>query len=422
MKLDNVFYFLAAFLFFGCGDSDSSFPVDLSKVTLSSPSYMRLQLGETVNFQLEVPEDLKLSYSWTCDNQLFSTEKNPDFKIEKSGLLNVVVRVKGGDETKELRTIIFVPKKADYQSIAYVPSWKSNLGNLTNNWNKLTHICLCFGLVATDGSIDINEVQRNLTSVIEQAHRNGVSVLLSIGGGGGDGENFSTAILNETSRKAIVSNVLTIIESLKLDGVDVDYEQWDYSPTQKNIERSNALEELYKDLKIGLPKNTLLTIATAWSYMRNGGYKESMNQYLDLVNMMIYDYTGAWAGSDVGPHSGWNYYLNSINIAKSFNIPNHKIIAGIPFYGIKFRSANSSSGAIHLAFSEIVNQYPGAEDSNEVTSAFLYYDGKPIVRRKSEYVVQQNLGGIMVWEITQDTPNPSKSLLGVIDDVLGISK
>ena len=421
MKTRMFFYLLSIFIFVNCGDSEPKIPVDLNKVTLVSPAYIRSQLGEAVQFQLEVPNDLKLTYIWSCDNQVFSTEKNPSFKIEKPGLLNVTVQVKGGDSTKELRSMIFVPKKTTYKSIAYVPSWKNNLGNMNNNWDKLTHICLCFGLVASDGTIDISEVKSKLSTSIEQAHKNGVYVLLSIGGGGGDGENFNNAILNETYRKAIASNVITIVESLKLDGVDVDYEQWDYTPSQQNIARSNALEELYKDLKAGMPEKTLLSIATSWSYMRNNGYKESMNQYLDLVNLMIYDYTGAWAGSEVGPHSGWDYYLNSISAAKNFKIPATKIVPGIPFYGVKFRSANSSTGATTIAYADIVKQYSASENKNEVSEAFLYYDGKPIVKQKCEYVIEQKLGGIMFWEITQDATESSKSLLAVINETLGIS-
>ena len=400
-----------------CGDSNPVDEVSLNEVKLVSPSYITSKVGSTIKLEVNAPDNLKLSYSWACNNEQFSTEQNPTLKLDKAGLLNISVTVKAqGNTSKTLNTIVFSAKDSQYKVVAYMPSWRP--GFVLKDWDKITHLCFCFGEVSSDGSINMESIKKNILPMIKAAHEKGVYALLSIGGGTG-GADFSTAILNETSRKKVAENVLKILKEHNFDGVDVDYEHWDYTPSTINTKRSDALELLYQDLRKGMPENSLLTIASSLSYMKYNGYKESMTQYLDFVNMMIYDYTGNWAGSGVGHHSGWDYFLESINKAKQLNIPSNKIIAGVPFYGVKFKSANSPTGAEHITYSDIVKQYPGAENKNEVAGAFVYYDGKPMIRQKSQYAVDNNLGGIMFWEITQDASSADKSLLQVIHEELG---
>lgn len=415
-----IYLYILGAVFVCCSSTDISAPeVDLSVVSLASPEYIRTKIGETVDLQLNTGSVPDLSYSWKCNGQEFSTEKNPSMKIEDYGLLNLEITVeeKASGSKKIMKSQIFAAKDSRYKSVAYLPSWRNYTGN---GWDKITHVFLCFGEVKSDGSINVDDVKKNLSSAITKAHENGVYVLLSLGGGS-ETNGFTEALLNEAARKKITQSCIKIIEDLKLDGIDVDYEMWDYHESADNEKKSIELEKLFKELRSEMPKGSILSTAISPSYIRYKGIKASMVQYLDLINLMIYDATGPWAGSTVGPHSSWDFFLSSIELAKQINIPNEKIIAGVPFYGYKFKSATSAAGAEAIIYSDIVNQYPGAEDKNEISDAFLYYDGKPMMKKKSEYVVDNKLGGIMFWEITQDSDVASKSLLEVIDSILGVS-
>lgn len=406
-----------------CSNSDTpdipDHKVDLNAVSLASPKYITTRVGEVVEFQLNTGSISGLSYSWKCDGKQFSTEQNPSMKVDKHGLFAVEVIVKEGTSgfTKAFKSEVFVAKNSKYKSVAYFPSWRSYTGN---NWDKITHVFLCFGEVKSDGSINVDEVKKSLSSTITKAHENGVYVLLSLGGGT-ETNGFTEALLNELSRKKITESCLKVIDDLKIDGIDVDYEMWDYYESADNEKKSIELEKLFKELRSDMSKGSILSTAISPSYIRYKGIKASMIQYLDLVNLMIYDATGPWSGSTVGSHSSWDFFLSSIELAKQINTPNEKIIAGVPFYGYKFKSATSAVGAESIIYSDIVKQYPGAEDKNEISDAFLYYDGKPMIKQKSKYVVDNKLGGIMFWEITQDSDIASKSLLEVIDSVLEIS-
>ena len=420
-----IFICLLAQTLCSCGGSESTQEVDLSKITLVSPEYIRTKIGQTVNFELNTESlsntSSNLSYEWRHAGRVFSTEKNPSLTLEDAGLFDVRVTISSASsssssQTRTLTTQVFAAKESNYKTVAYFPSWRQYTGN---DWDKLTHICLCFGEVKADGTINIDDVKRNLTQTITKAHQNGVYVLLSLGGGT-ETEGFTAAILNETARKKITESSVKIINELKLDGIDVDYEKWDYHESADNNKKSIEVEKLYKELREGMPEGQILSIAISPSYIRYKAIREPMIQYLDLVNLMIYDATGPWAGSEVGPHSSWEFFLSTIELAKGINVPDSKIVAGVPFYGYRFRSPVTATEAI--SYGEIVRLYPGAEDRNEITSAQIYYDGKGMITQKSQYVKDNNLAGIMIWEITQDSKDASKSLLVAIDNVLETSK
>ncbi len=44
----------------------------------------------------------------------------------------------------------------------------------------------------------------------------------------------------------------------------------------------------------------------------------------------------------------------------------------------------------------------------------VYYNGVDTITEKTLYA-KENLGGIMIWELTQDTSDPGRSLLRAID-------
>ena len=394
----------------GCEKSER--PTDWDAVTLVSPLHLTSQIGATVRLEVQLPKGMEATFVWSENKEPISTTNIASLSLDKVGLREFSLRVTDSKgEHRDWNMTVFAAKKHPYKVIAYYPSWRPSY--VMRNWDKVSHICCSFGEIGADGSVDAAAVRSNMRQVIIDAHKNGVYALLSLGGGGG-GAEFSQALLNEASRKKIADQALALMESLKLDGLDVDFEHWDYAASAENTRRCEALEALLKDLRARMPAGSLLSIASASGYMRHNGYRASMTPYLDFISLMIYNDSGNWASSAVGPHSGWNFYVESVQRARSMGIPDAKIIPGIPFYGMRFPSATNPVGATSITYSAIVDQYPGAEDKNAVTEAFIYYDGKPIVAQKSQYVVAQKLGGMMFWELTQDAGEASKSLLEVI--------
>jgi GH18 family chitinase len=138
---------------------------------------------------------------------------------------------------------------------------------------------------------------------------------------------------------------------------------------------------------------------------------------------MIYSLTGEWGNSPVGQHASKEDFHSSINYwLESKNIPKHKLVPGVPFHGVLFESrTDPMAGATSVPYSKIVVDYPNDYRKDEISIAgdkVLYLNGIPTIKYKAEYIRDHHLGGIMIWELADDTKDESKSLLKAIDDVI----
>jgi chitinase len=291
-------------------------------------------------------------------------------------------------------------------------------------WNKITHLCLAFGIVQPDGSVDITDVSK-YKNMIKTAQDNQVKVLLSIGGGGSN--NFSTALLNPAGRTSLLSNLERLVNELNLDGIDLDYEEWDGGPngaSETDLLRRDALEQTYRGLREKIGNNKLITAAvtaswddTKWGYYNC--FNNTMHQYLDFVSLMTYDETGPWASSKVGQHASWDFYEHAISHwLNNRNLPPKKLVAGVPFYGYQFPSPVTAEGAEGIAYRDILSLFPNVDAHLKDNIDLLYYNGMETIGQKVKYIKENDLGGIMIWELSQDTNEANKSLLNVIHDEL----
>ena len=94
-------------------------------------------------------------------------------------------------------------------------------------------------------------------------------------------------------------------------------------------------------------------------------------------------------------------------------MPAHKVVLGVPFYA---RPSWADYGAI-LASVPIA----GAADHTAYNGMEVYYNGVDTIVEKTRYA-KENLGGIMVWELTQDSSDPEKSLLQAIGRAAGTAR
>lgn len=305
-----------------------------------------------------------------------------------------------------------------FNIVAYYPSYKASKVVIPEiTLRKITHVNFSFALPSSDGSLDYEAVSQSVKRTATLCHKAGVKVLVSVGGGGGSElqNAFASAIHNEDSRKKLVDNLIKMADELKLDGLDIDYEAWNLRDKAYDLELRDALEDFLGSLRERLGEDRLLTSAVA-TY---GQYTSAMVDCFDYVTVMAYDLTGPWS-KESGPHSPFEFFTSAIDIFKGMGFPSEKIVGGVPFYGRGFPDGDPSK-AYEMTYADIVDKYPGAENMDCVNGE-LWYDGLGMIERKCNYVVDNSLGGIMFWEITQDAPAPSKSLLDKIYSILGPKK
>ena len=276
------------------------------------------------------------------------------------------------------------------------------------DYEKLTHICLAFAHMRGDGHLYADDIA-NAGQVIKDAHANGVKVIISLR----DADNVSAALADTTLRHQLVAETRAAVEKYGVDGVDVDYEEWG---GDDNSKREN-LEAFYVELREALP-GKLLTAAVRASTSDDGLNKASMYEHLDYVFPMIYDACGGWGGMSwgkVGQHSSNEFFDKAIAyFVDSIGVPKEKICPGVPFYGYEFVSDTTTAGVDARVYKDILAAHPEVDAHLTDSIGLLWYNGVPTMKRKAQEVMDKGLAGIMIWEISQDTDDPSRSLLSAI--------
>lgn len=159
-------------------------------------------------------------------------------------------------------------------------------------WPVLTHVNVAFVYVDESGRLIDSSVKERLAEIRDKAHQYGVKVLISLRSDK-DGA-FYRAIKNEKSRANLVENAIQYAKDNKLDGIDIDYENYDRICPELLL--------FVKSLYAGKERGMLQTCAVApWNPTAQGGYTTEWHHYFDFINVMAYDFTGGW--SKEGQHS-----------------------------------------------------------------------------------------------------------------------
>lgn len=297
--------------------------------------------------------------------------------------------------------------QAQRKVVAYVPNW-IDLPKFAQgiDYAKLTHINIAFEN-PTNAAGDLSFSRKN-HALIDKARANRVKVLISIGGGAASGDRALReryfALLTEVHRAVFVAKLADYVVDHGFDGLDVDIE----GPSI-NQDYGAFIEDLAGVLK---PKGKLLTAALSKGY---GGSKvpDAVFQHFDFINIMAYDGAGYWNSNAPGQHSSYSFATNNTAYWLNRGLPKSKAVLGVPFYGYGFGEAFRKRD---YTYSALVAAYPGAEDLDQVGQT-IWYNGRPTIRAKSRYVVEEGLGGIMIWSLDYDVRG-EKSLLTAIHQAL----
>lgn len=265
------------------------------------------------------------------------------------------------------------------------------------DFGKITHLNVAFINPDTAGTF---APVIGLQALVKAAHARQVKVLASFGGGMAPA--YFPDLIGAARRTVFIANLSKLMLDYKLDGIDVDLEG-----ALITADYDGFIAELAPAIK---PKG-LLTAAVATAYGEK--YSSVSLQQFNFINIMSYDNTGPWKPENAGPHAPFTMASADLlywNITKS--TAKEKLSLGLPFYGYSFGPAGAGS----MAYREIIQTYSGAENKDEVTIAgggILYYNGIPTIKMKTKLALEQ-AGGIMIWQILQDTTG-TKSLLEVIN-------
>lgn len=294
----------------------------------------------------------------------------------------------------------------DFKVIGYYPSWKPDKLNAVD-FGILTHVCYAFAIPTADGGLRDLQNPETARTLIRSAHENGAKVLLSVGGWSYNDAPLESVFMEATADdvrlRRLVDNILVMCEEYGFDGVDMDWEHPRVDGTS-----ASQYEALMQALSEKLhEKGKLLTSAVLSGVTADGNiYYDAAAQTnavlnaVDFINVMAYD------GGDGERHSSYQFAVDCGNYWKEIRrLPAHKVVLGVPFYarpgwadyGTILASVPDAYGTDHVS-------YNGME---------VYYNGVDTMKQKAMHA-RENLGGIMIWELTQDTGDQNRSLLQAI--------
>lgn len=286
--------------------------------------------------------------------------------------------------------------------------------------------------------------------LLKQKNRN-MKVMLSIGGWTWS-TNFPAAASSEAGRKNFAKTSVAFMKDWGFDGIDVD---WEYPADATQASNMILLLQAVRDeldaysAKFANGHHFLLSIAAPAGPDHYNKLKlAELGQVLDYINLMAYDFAGAW--SDYSGHDA-NLYANPQNPnATPFNtddavqayidggVPANKIVLGMPIYGRSFQKTDGigkpytgvGSGswengiwdykALPKAGSTMQcdSVAQGCYSYDSSTKELISFDTPAMISTKVDYLKGKGLGGSMFWEASADKTG-SDSLIGTSHRGLG---
>jgi len=274
----------------------------------------------------------------------------------------------------------------------------------------VTHVNIAFANPDSFGKLGIpNE---DFYQVVKFLKKKGIIVYVSVGGAGVTGQlalNWKK-YMHRSRRSEFIHNIKSFCVEYGFDGLDMDLE-WDNVTSLY----SGFVLELNDTLKA---YNIGFTAALPGSFRYQELSDEALKVF-DVINIMAYDYTGPWDPSHPGQHSSYEKAIEAIDFWKSQGVESRRLRLGVPFYGYDFMDLTNITS---FSYSDIVKENKDYAYLDRVGEK--YYNGINTINKKTELAKENNLKGIMIWELGQDTfyPDEDYSLLKAINSVLTADK
>lgn len=340
------------------------------------------------------------------------------------------------------------PSTASKLVVGYYAGWSAYSGYtpLDIQASGLTHINYAFAKIGDDLKIALGDPYidpSNFTKLNElKRSYPQIKTLISIGGWNDSGK-FSDAASTDANRTVFADSLVAFIKQYGFNGVDID---WEYpvggglSSNSKRPEDKTNFTLLLKKIREKLDaqgsvdnQKYLLTIAGgAGSTYAQNTELNIIGNYLDYAIIMTYDIHGTWdsytdlnaplfAPTETSPQYKWSVE-QSVNTWTSKGFPAGKIVLGVPFYGYIYNGVSSSGNGLYSSYSSgtsitydnILRTYLTNDSYIKYIhtdakvpwlfngSTFISYDDEISISEKAKYIVQNDLAGASIWELSQN--------------------
>ncbi|MBK8130954.1 MAG: glycoside hydrolase family 18 protein [bacterium] len=283
-----------------------------------------------------------------------------------------------------------------------------------------------------------------------------LKTLISVGGWTWSA-NFSDAAATPEARETFANSCASFVALWGFDGVDLDWEypvfggNWDVEHRPEDGANftllCNRIRVKLDSLALINGRPYLLTLAVSAS----GAHIDDLElpqlaEVVDFFNVMTYDFQGAWSAytgfnaplhaDPADPfsepeHTTFNLHAAMQNYVTD-GVPREKLHAGLAFYGKGFGNVADANNGLYQTFSgpspngtwepgvfdyshlaeSFVNQngytryfHPLTRVPylhNPTANIFISYDDTVSIAEKCDYIIAEEFGGAMFWELSCD--------------------
>ena len=250
-----------------------------------------------------------------------------------------------------------------------------------------------------------------------------LQVIAAIGGWGQEG--FSDAAATPASRYNFARQANALIKQYDLDGIDID---WEYPGTSgagiksrpEDKENFTLLLTALRDV-IGSEKWLSVAGTGTREYINKSAEINKIAPLINHFNLMSYDFTAGETGEKGKKHQA-NLYESELSLPGysvdimvnnliEAGMPSEKILMGVPFYGRLGATTTKSFDQLRKDFIN-KNGYIYKFDKEAQASYLIKddefamsYDDMLSIYIKTQYVIDNCLGGIFSWMAPYDKAN-----------------
>ena len=284
------------------------------------------------------------------------------------------------------------PLADDFLIIGYLPEYRA----LDPEWGKCLTDLIYFSIQPLpDGSLDNSALNIQTLQMLREMHTAyGTRIHVSIGGWERS-NNFAPMATEPKARKNFVGNLISFCLENELDGIDFD---WEFPENEREIQ---AYADLLTEVKAAFrPRGWIVSVALAPSDQINLAPYAAV----DRIHIMSYD-----RGSK---HATPEQAQQDVALFLSTGVAQKRLILGMPFYGRSITPPHEE-----YLYAEIMARYHPSPTTDEVDN--IYFNGIGTIQQKTCLAKTERLGGVMVWELGQDSHDDTSLLRAIYQAAAG---
>lgn len=330
---------------------------------------------------------------------------------------------------------------------------ESNIQWETIPFDKMTHVIWSFHQPQFDGTI-VSAHPHLETDILPQfiklARHHSTQVLIAIGGWG-NSSAFSTLASDKDKRRIFSQSCLELLQETGAQGIDIDWEFPGISEMGGQPEDGFHLILLLRELRETLGSSYTLTIDVPGIPQWFGSFNMlEIEKWVDFSSIMSYDMaspelastSSVWHNSALyddnkKDHWSWNRLIEHFA-----ELNWSKLNLGIAFYGRKYPGAEeigqhwdgpmshhpTSSALLYsdihsLLFDVSQSWQKDWDDQAKVpflksNEGIIVYDDERSIRQKANFIINEGLAGVIIWELGCDQINGQHPLLNAVAHIL----